>query len=154
MPIERRLHFANGTAYDLIATSVWMYRLHDNSPTVFPRYRLECILSALSDMRWNAIIPEFLDDPTTGMLVSRDIWFREHGFEDETLADDPRDDGTWSIGTFSIEDLDLNPFEEAITAEEEDELTVTVDLLYDIANGDIDFSYSDDENDENMGFEV
>jgi len=145
MPIERRLLFENGTAYDLVATKLYILRLYQQDDPAFPQHRMAHIWKALDDMQYVDIIHDFIEEPYTGVLCPLDVWMHEYGCVDHTLAmlDDGNDDAT--IGTFDSENLHIEGNNDVIDLTEEGNLVDTTRLLSEIRDDVIDLTEMDEE---------
>ena len=127
MPAPRTLYFANGTAYDIVATIgvIHHWKLVKDEAT-FPTYRYESIISALHDLQYlvNSQHDDFIDDVIGDSLVLLDVWFANYGVIDAMLQDEI------TCSTMSLTDHEDNVYdltgEESITAEEEQRLVEIV----------------------------
>lgn len=111
------------------------------------------IIADLTDMIYNVHPPDFIADPFEGTFTSTDIWFRSYGAEEQDLVraiagddrvpndsygieliDIPEDD-VLTLPTFSMSDDDFEmEGEEAITAEEEEEMCIGARILIDLSH--------------------
>lgn len=145
MPIERRLLFENGTAYDIVATKYHVIRLWDPNDPKFPERYLSQIFKALDDMQWCDMVHEYIINPYDGILWPLDIWMAEYGCIDHAmdLLDNGNDAAT--IGTFDSEDLTIGDENNPIDLTEQRELTDAAHLLSEIRNDVIDLTDMDEE---------
>ena len=130
MVIVRSLLFANGTAYDLVATKNYIHHLWDRQEVEFERY--EEILDALNFIRHEPTIPDFIINPFTGVLWLTPMWFAEFGMEDTLLLE--RSDS--SLISFSTSDDEFaGSDEDPIDSDDEEAMIVMFQLNRDIEDG-------------------
>ena len=132
MPITRELIFTNRRAYCITDTVNFMHDMRDrHDEEEFPPYVYDAIISTLEDQYYLVEVDqdEFIPDPLTGVLTLLDLWLLRWGVQDRTMAYFNGDDAT--IDTFDVT-LSDDTFEEAITAEEEDEMLVGAHILLDM----------------------
>lgn len=123
MPVERELLFCNGRAYNLTDTIAWIAEIKDRLPEGdFPQYRYEDVITTLVNLRYTILVDydDFICAPYSDMLVPLDVFLRDHGVLDSTLANFVGDTAT--VGTFSVSsDGEFND-EDSISTQEEVEL--------------------------------
>lgn len=133
MAIERELIFANGTAYNITDTIHWVEEIKDRIPEEdFPQSRFEDIIATLVDQRYNLLVDldDFIAQPFSDILVPLDIFLRQHGVIDSTIAHFNGDLGT--IGTFSASDESSFDPDEAINSDEEEEIVTKAHFVFEM----------------------
>lgn len=152
MTIERNFIFTNGYAYDINATMGFVQELFDRDESeLIPPYRLEAIMSVLSDFKFvvSVSMDDLIPDVWTGVEVHMDSWLLSYGIVDhiveyyiESLGNDALNVAHYvrdmianpEIGEFSVSEDDLSTIDEwniEESIENEDDSVEGVRLLSD-----------------------
>ncbi len=149
MPIERRLLFENGTAYDIVATKCYIIRMYHEGSTLrrnenMPERYMSQIWRALDDIQYCDMVHEYIMHPFNGVLWPLDLWMAEFGVVDHALDMLDNGDDAATIGTFEADDLSI-PQNDVIDLTEQSELSNAARLLGEIRNDVVDLTDMDEE---------
>ena len=143
MPIERTIIFCGGRGYLINATMAALSAAPCFDDDVDRQAWILSGLSKLSDLKWDMYIDmdDFICCPNTGMELPIELWLIQYAIEDDSVSfaetwPGPDEDsvGTWGIDD-EMEDIDLeSEQEEAITAEEEEELVMWGNILMELSD--------------------
>ena len=125
MPVTREILFCNNCAYSIRDTRVYIAETFMNADSeMFPDDRFTTIMNHLENVMHDVIVDfdAFIPDPYSGVLIMFDLWLHEWGVMDGMFMDFP---DHLTVATYPTTDSEFEmEGEEAITAEEHDELIV------------------------------
>lgn len=114
--LERHIVFENNTSYDIHETIRYIDEGYE------PTRWVEFCIKDLMDCKFDTKMPEFINDPITGVLKQRNIWFAEYGIMHHVEIDNA------TIGTFSVTTVKTNT-EECIEEEDEQKICAANALI-------------------------